>query len=356
MNFSSDNVTGAHPRIVAALAEAAAAGPMPAYGADPITERLSARLAEVFEHEVAVFPVATGTAANALALSALCPPWGGVLAGDESHVEVDECGAVEAIAGARIMTVPAPDGKLTPAALAARIAPIRRGDQHQVQPAAVSITQATEWGTVYDPAEVAAIAAFCRAESLRLHMDGARFANALAGLGCSPAEVTWKAGVDVLSFGATKNGALAAEAVVFFDTALAENFLFRRKRAGHLFSKMRFLSAQLVAYLEDGLWLKNAAHANAAAQRLALGLIDLAGVELEHPIDANEIFVRLPLAVAERISRAGFHFYPWGAPPADPLTEAGLYRMVTAFDTDLALVDALIAAAAAPAQKSEENA
>lgn len=349
MNFSSDNVTGAHPKIVAALAEAAAAGPMPAYGADPITEALTRRLSEVFEREVAVFPVATGTAANALALSALTPPWGGVLAGAEAHVEVDECGAVEAMTGARIMAVPAPDGKLTPAALAARIAPIRRGDQHQVQPAVVTITQASECGTVYAPAEIAAIAAFCRAESLRLHMDGARFANAIASLGCTPAEATWKAGVEALSFGATKNGALAAEAVIFFDPAAAENFLFRRKRAGHLFSKMRFLSAQLLAYLDDDLWLKNAAHANEAARRLALGLIDLPGVDLDHPVDANELFVRLPLDIADRLLRAGFHFYPWGAPPADPATEAGLYRFVTAFDTDLATVDALLAAALPPA-------
>ncbi|PWR21694.1 threonine aldolase family protein [Zavarzinia compransoris] len=351
MNFSSDNVTGAHPAIVAALAEAAGAGAMPAYGADPLTEGLGARFAEIFEHEVAVFPVATGTAANALALSALVPPWGGILAGHEAHVEADECGAVEALSGARIMTVHAADGKLTPAALAARLAPIRKGDQHQVQPAAISITQATECGTVYTPAEVAALGAFARENELRLHMDGARFANALVGLGCTPAEITWKAGVDVLSFGATKNGALAAEAVIFFEPTLAENFLFRRKRAGHLVSKMRFLSAQLAAYLDGDLWRRNAAHANRMATDLALGLIDLPGVDLDHPVDANEVFVRLPAAIADALFRAGFHFYPWGAPPLDPATEAGLYRLVTAFDTAPAAVAAFIAAATRAAKE-----
>lgn len=354
MNFSSDNVTGAHPAIVEALAKAAAAGPMPPYGADPISERLNARLAEIFEHEVAVFPVATGTAANALSLSALVPPWGGILATDEAHVEVDECGAVEAMSGARIQIVPGVEGKLTPEALAARIAPIRLGDQHHVQPAAVSLTQATEAGTVYTPREVAAIGAFAKERGLRVHMDGARFGNAVAGLGCAPAEITWKAGVDVLSFGATKNGALAAEAVVFFDTALAANFLYRRKRAGHLVSKMRFLSAQLDAYLADDLWLKNAAHANEMATRLALGLIDLPGVELDHPVDANEIFVRLPPGIADGLKAGGFHFYDWGAPPADPARDATLYRLVTAFDTAEASVDAFIACAAKAADSAAD--
>ena len=347
MNFSSDNVTRAHPAIVEALARAAAAGPMAAYGDDPLTEGLTARFAEIFEHEVAVFPVISGTAANALALSALVPPWGGVLASTEAHVEVDECGAVEALSGARIMAVPTPDAKLTPESLAARVAPIRLGDQHHVQPAALSLTQATEAGTVYTPEELSALGAFAREHGLRVHMDGARFANAVAGLGCAPADITWKAGVDVLSFGATKNGALAAEAVVFFDTKLAESFLYRRKRAGHLVSKMRFISTQFDAYLTDGLWLANAAHANEAANRLALGLIDLPGVELDHPVEANEIFVRLPPAIAGALQAGGFFFYPWGAPPADPTTDAALYRLVTAFDTRHEDVDAFIACALA---------
>lgn len=341
MNFSSDNAAGAHPRIVEALARAAAAGPMPAYGADPITENVAKRISEIFEREVAMFPVATGTAANALALSALCPPWGGVLCAAEAHVEVDECGAVEAISGARVMPIETQDGRLTYAALRARVAPIRRGDQHQVQPAAVTITQATEAGTVYAPHQVSAVGDFCRDEGLYLHMDGARFANALVSIGCSPAELTWKAGVDVLSFGATKNGALAAEAVIFFKPELAKDFLFRRKRAGHLFSKMRFLSAQLETYLEDGLWLANARHANALATRLAFGLVDIPGVELEYPVEANELFVRLPAKVANALFDAGFHFYPWGAPPPDAETP-GLFRFVTAFDSDPGAVDALV--------------
>lgn len=360
MNFSSDNAAGAHPRIVEAVARAAAAGPFPAYGADPITANVEKRIGEMFEHEVAVFLVATGTAANALALSALTPPWGGVLCAAEAHVEVDECGAVEAISGARVIPVATPDGRLTRAALEARLAPIRIGDQHHVQPAAVSITQATEAGTVYAPHQVGAVGDFCRDHGLHLHMDGARFANALVSVGCSPAELTWKAGVDVLSFGATKNGALAAEAVVFFKTDLAGDFLYRRKRAGHLFSKMRFLSAQMETYLEDGLWLDNARHANDLATRLAFGLVDIPGVELEYPVEANELFVRLPALVADALFAAGFHFYPWGAPPPDAQSP-GLFRFVTAFDSDPAAVDALIATARkatepAPAEQTQENA
>jgi threonine aldolase len=339
MNFCSDNVTGAAPEVIAALA-AANIGSTPSYGADPLTRRVEERLAALFEREVAVFPVATGSAANALALASITPPWGAVFCHELAHIAVDECGAPEFYtAGAKLVPLSGADGKLTAATLATQV-PGGAGVVHHVQPAAVSLTQATEAGTIYQPAEIAAIATLAHRHDLKLHMDGARFANALVTLGCSPAEMTWEAGVDVLSFGATKNGALAAEAVVFFDPALARDFAFRRKRAGHLFSKLRFLSAQLDAYLTDDLWLKNARHANAMAQRLARGLTELPGMRLRHPVEANEIFVELSEPVILGLFEAGFQFYRWDGP------ESTCIRLVTAFNTVRADVDAFIATAA----------
>jgi threonine aldolase len=339
MNFCSDNVTGAAPEIIAALA-AANIGSAPSYGADPLTRRVEERLATLFEREVVVFPVATGSAANALALASITPPWGAVFCHELAHIAVDECGAPEFYtAGAKLVPLPGADGKLTAATLAAQV-PGGAGVVHHVQPATVSLTQATEAGTIYQPAEIAAIATLAHRHDLKLHMDGARFANALVTLGCSPAEMTWEAGVDVLSFGATKNGALAAEAVVFFDLALARDFAFRRKRAGHLFSKLRFLSAQLDAYLTDDLWLKNARHANAMAQRLARGLTELPGMRLRHPVEANEIFVELSEKVILGLFEAGFQFYRWDGP------ESTCIRLVTAFNTVQADVDAFVATAA----------
>jgi threonine aldolase len=338
MNFSSDNVAGVSPEILTALA-AANAGAEPSYGADPITERVAARFAELFEHEVAVFPVATGTAANALGLAAVTPPWGVVFCHPESHVEVDECGAPEFYTGgAKLTLVPGADGKIAAADLAALL-PGGKGVVHHAQPASVSITQATECGTVYQPEEVAAIGEVAHAHGLALHMDGARFANALVTLGCRPADVTWRAGVDVLSFGATKNGAMAAEAVLFFDPAKAADLGFRRKRAGHLFSKMRFLSAQLDAYLADGLWLRNARHANAMAARLAAGLGDLPGFRFRHPVEANELFVEMPDRVIRALLGDGFRFYRWGGETAECI------RLVTSFVTLAEDVDRFTAAA-----------
>jgi threonine aldolase len=338
VNFSSDNVSGAAPEILEALVRAAE-GSVPSYGADPITLRVERRLAELFEHEVAAFPVATGTAANALALATLTPPWGAVYAHADSHVEVDECGAPEFYTGgAKLVLLPGADGKIAASDLAARL-PAGKGVVHHVQPAAVSLTQATEAGTVYTPAEVGAIAEAAKRHGLAVHMDGARFANAVVSLGCSPAELTWRAGVDALSFGATKNGALAAEAVVFFDKARAQEFAFRRKRAGHLFSKMRFLSAQLDAYLEGELWRRNAAHANRAAARLAKGLGELPAARLRHPVQANEVFVELPEAVIGGLAADGFRFYRW------PDERSLCIRLVTSFNTADADVEALLAAA-----------
>lgn len=338
MNFSSDNAAGMSPEILAAMA-AANSGKPPSYGDDPLTARVERRLAEIFEHEVAVFPVATGTAANALALATLVPPWGTVLCHAEAHVVVDECGAPEFYAGgARMAGIATPHGKIGVGDLVALL-PGGKGIVHHMQPAAISLTQATEAGTVYRPEEIAAIGELARRHGLGFHVDGARFANALVQLGCAPADVTWRAGVDVLSFGATKNGAAAAEAVVFFDRTKAADFAFRRKRGGHLFSKMRFLSAQLEAYLADDLWLRNARHANAMATRLAAGLGALPHMRLRHSVEANEIFVEMPNTVIEALFARGFHFYRWDGP------QGNCVRLVTAFDTAAADVDAFLATA-----------
>ena len=337
MNFSSDNVTGVAPEIMAALA-AANAGAQASYGADATTERLTRRFSEVFEREVAVFPVATGTAANALALACLTPPWGVVYGHREAHFQVDECGAPEFYAGgAKLRPLDGEHGKITAADLEAAI--MGRGVVHHAQPASVSLTQSTEAGTVYQAGEIEAIAEVCRRHKLALHVDGSRFANAVAALNRSPADLTWRAGVEALSFGATKNGAMAAEAVLFFEPKKAEEFAFRRKRGGHLFSKMRFLSAQLEAYLAGDLWLRNARHANRMAVRLAEGLQALPGAKLQHPVEANELFVELPDAVIRGLLADGFHFYRW-----DNETSV-VIRLVTAFDTAPETVERFLEAA-----------
>src|SRR5690242_5612442 len=267
MNFASDNVFGVHERIMNALL-AANAGTSPSYGVDPWTREAEERLSEVFERRVWSFLVMTGTAANALALSQLVPPYGAVFAHADAHVVVDECGAPELFTGgAKLIGIAEPAGKITPAAIARVIAGFIRAE-HDPKPAAVSIAEATELGTLYTPAEIGRIAELCRASGMKLHMDGARFANAVAALGCAPADITWRAGVDLLSFGATKNGAMAAEAIVAFDPKFAEAIERRRKRGGHLLCKGRYPAAQLLAYVEDGLWLKLARRANALARRL----------------------------------------------------------------------------------------
>ena len=347
MNFRSDNVTGASPEILDAVVRAAS-GAANSYGDDIFTKRVEQRLQEVFETDLRAFPVATGTAANALALATLVPPYGAVYCHADSHINVDECGAPEAFTGgAKLVTFQGPGAKLRPGELASVLERPVKGVVHHVQPAAVSITQATEAGTVYTPDELRALAEIAREHALAVHMDGSRFANAVAFLGCSPAELSWRAGIDVLSFGATKNGAIGAEAVVFFKPELAADFEFRRKRAGHLFSKMRFLSAQLDAYLTDGLWLRLAAHANAMARRLADGLADLPGVIMQDPVEANEVFASLPDKMAQGLAGEGFGFARW---------DAETVRFVTAFNTEEADVDALIAAArrfaAAPLRKT----
>ncbi len=342
-DFRSDNVAGAAPEVVSALATASIGSASP-YGADPLTARVTERLSAIFETNVAVFPVATGTAANALALSALVPAYGAVYCHDDAHIMVDECGAPEFYTGgAKLVPLPGANGKLTPAAVTRAITRAGVGVVHKVQPAALSLTQATEAGTLYTPAEVEALVEAAHSNGVAVHMDGARFANAVARLGCAPADITWRAGVDVLTLGGTKGGCLAAEAVVFFNPAMAEDFGFARKRGGHLVSKTRFLSAQLDAWLTDDLWLRLARHANAMADRLAAGLRDRPGVEIAYPVEANELFVRLPEATIAALETAGFQFYRW---------DDGLIRLVTAFDTPAASVDAFLEIVAASQEKA----
>jgi threonine aldolase len=330
MHFASDNTAPISPEILQAIARASE-GKTGSYGADPLTERFSARINEIFETNCAVYPVGTGTAANALALACLVKPYGAVICAEEAHISTDECGAPEFYtSGAKILTLPSPDGRIAPMQIEQAMARAIDGGVHHVLPEAVSITQATEWGTVYSVDHIAEIGAACRRRGLALHMDGARFANALVQGNASPADLTWKSGVDVLSFGATKNGAMAAEAVIFFNPALAASFERRRKRAGQLWSKQRFLSVQLLAYVEDDLWRRNARHANEMAQRLASILQAIPGVNLVQPVQANEIFAAMPDDVVDHLKSAGAVFYGWIDIPGEPNP---VMRFVTSFAT-----------------------
>ena len=335
-NFGSDNVSPVCPPILAAI-QAANAGPTGSYGSDPFTERLTGVAAKLFEKDVLIYPVATGTAANALALSQISPPFGGIYCHAGAHIVTDECGAPEFYTGgAKLLGLPSPTGKIGPQAVSAATAFAEEMGVHHVRPSAVSVTQATELGTVYGLEELSALTVAAKRHGLNVHMDGARFANALVHLGCTPAEATWKRGIDVLSLGASKNGALCAEAVVFFDRALAEGFERRRKQAGHLWSKLRYLSCQLLAYLEDGLWLRNAGHSNAMATRLARGLAELSFARLLQNVEANELFVALPEKLIQRLEKAGFHFYRW---PLLEVPEGAAVRLVTSYATSEADVD-----------------
>jgi threonine aldolase len=330
MRFFSDNAAAACPEAMAAIVEANRVDT--AYDGDSWSRRLDDAFSRLFERDVKALWVSTGTAANSLALAALCPPHGSILCHRDSHIQNDECGAPEFYThGAKLLLAEGEGAKLTPQSVADLLDTVRN-DVHQVQPAALSITNATEYGLVYSPEETAALGDLCRRRGLGFHLDGARFANAVVGLGCSPADLTWRAGVDALSFGFTKNGAIAAEALVFFRPELAAEMLYRRKRAGHLLSKGRYLAAQILAMLGDDVWRRNARAANAAAARLA----EAAGAErLLLPVQANEMFIRVTPDEAAALRARGFDFYDWG------LGEA---RLVTSWDSDPADVDALAAA------------
>lgn len=336
MDFLSDNTAGVHPAVLEAVAGAAPAHPR-GYDSDDWTSRLDGAFSDLFETSVRAFAVPSGTAANAIALAAAAPSWGGVWCHADAHIEVDEAGAVGFYgAGTTLMLVPSPLGKLTPAALDAAMAK-RRGDVHQVQPAALSLTQATEWGTVYSVEELAALGAWAKAHGLAVHMDGARFANAVAHLGCPPAELSWKAGVDLLSFGCIKNGGMSAEALLVFRPELAATIPVRRKRAGLMPSKGRFAAAQLLAMISDDVWLVNARAANAGARRIA----DAAPDRLLAPVQANELFLRLTPDERAALRAKGFLFYDWEVSGPDAA------RLVVRWDQSPDVIGALANAIAA---------
>lgn len=333
MFFASDNASPVPPQVMAALARANE-GYAPSYGNDPIMEGVRTRLREVFEApEAAVYLVATGTTANALSLASFCPPWGAVYCQPEAHINVDECGAPEFYtSGAKLVGVPGAEGKIDPAALATAIATATPVGVHNVQPGMLSLTNLTEAGTAYSVDEIAELAGIAKGAGLPVHLDGARFANALVATNATPAQMTWRAGVDVLSFGGTKNGLMGVEAVVIFDPAKAWEFELRRKRAGHLFSKHRYLAAQMAAYLEDDLWLTLARQANAAGQRLAEGLTSHPQAELSHSAPANMMFATLPRALHAKARAEGAVYYMNG-PEEGPGDEGIEARFVTSWCT-----------------------
>jgi len=336
MNFRSDNEAPVAPEIMEALARANS-GTDHSYGADAATARLQGQFSELFETEVAVFPVITGTAANALSLAQSAPPYGAIYCHRDSHIHVDECNAPEFYTGgAKLHALDGAHGRIDLAALEAALAATGFHGDHEPEPAAISLTQATEAGAVYAIDDIAALAEAAHGRGLRVHMDGARIANAVARLGRAPADMTWRAGIDILSFGATKNGAMAAEAVVVFRRDLVDGLARRRMRGGHLLSKMRFVSAQLEAYIADGLWLTLAARANRAASRLADGLSAIAGVTLLHPVEGNELFARLPAAALDGVTGDGFEFHRW------PGAESTV-RFVCSYAARDGDIDALIA-------------
>ena len=343
MNFSSDNAEGWAPEILEALAQAGD-GPAPSYGDDPLTESVGRRFNEIFEKDVAIYLVPTGTAANSLAFATLCPPFGAIFAHQAAHVHVDECSAPGFFTGgAKMVALQGEGGKVTPDDFSATLKFYPEGVVHHSPARVLSITQATEYGTVYTPSEIEALAKIAHGRGLKMHMDGARFANALVRLGCTPAEATWKAGVDVMSFGATKNGCMAAEAVVFFDPSQVGDFAYLRKRAGHLLSKHRFLSAQMQAYLEGDLWLRLAAHANGMACELGEGLARIDGVKLWYPVEANEVCPSFPAGVAKKLMLQGAAFHPW-VMPGDP-SGGQMCRLVTSFKTTKDEIDNFLTAA-----------
>ena len=312
MHLASDNTGPVHPNVMEAL-QRANEGYSPAYGAETLTREVTAQIREIFEApEAVIHLVATGTAANSLLLASHCTPWETIFCSRVAHIHEDECNAPEFFSGgAKLTLVETEKGKMSPEGLRAAIAAEETRDVHGPQRGPVSLTQATEKGTVYTLGELTALTDIAREYGLKTHMDGARFSNALARLGCSPAEMTWKSGIDMLSFGGTKNGLMGVEAAILFDPAKDREFQFRRKRAAHLFSKHRFLAAQMQAYLTDGLWLEMARAANAACQRLADGFRTAPGASLMYPPEANIVFARLPRVTHRRLFAAGAEYHLW---------------------------------------------
>ncbi len=334
MNFSSDNVTPICPEILAAIAAESDASALP-YGADDKSRQLDDAFSELFGTKVCVVPVATGTAANVIGLSGLVSPFGGVVCHHQAHINVTESTGVAFYGGgAKLLGMDGPSAKIEAEALDAYLNNHVPNGMHSVDPECVAITQSTEFGTVYSVDEIQAIGSVCQKHHMRLFMDGARFANAVAALDCHPSEITWKAGVDVLSFGATKNGALAVDAIILFDPDLRRKTEQNRKRGGHLFSKHRYLAAQLLAYLKDDLWLRNARHANDAAQALARSLSQL-GAKPAFAPQGNELFIHMPAPLAETLRDAGIVFRPW------PSLGPDAYRFVCAWNSPIEMIEAL---------------
>jgi threonine aldolase len=334
LNFRSDNVATVAPEILRAL-DAVNHGPAASYGDDEYSALLNRKFSDLFETEVTVFPVSTGTAANALSLATCARPYGGIYCHEEAHINTAEGGATEAFSGgAKLIALSGANGKLEPKALAAALRQAERGIRNRPQPDAVSVTQASEYGTVYGREEIAAIGASARDAGIRFHMDGARFANALVTLGCSASEMTWRSGVDILSFGATKNGAMGADAIVVFNRELVEPLSYRLRRAGQTWSKMRFPAAQLIAYVENSLFLRLASHANELASQLGRELAAMRGVRLIAPVEANLVFVAMPEQAIEALAAAGVRF---------ARRRGGVIRLVTRFDGTNGEVDQLIA-------------
>ena len=339
-SFGSDNHAGTHDSVLRMLA-LANEGDAVAYGDDPWTQQAASALRDTFGARGGVYFVFTGTAANVLGLSLMLRPYEGVICAESAHLNTDECGAAERILGNKLLTVPAPGGKLTPELVATRLT--GRADEHRVQPAAVAITQATELGTCYSLQELQALAAFCREEGLLLYLDGARLANAAAFLGCTLADIA--ANVDVLSFGGTKNGALGAEAVVVMNEKLIPAVPYHRKQQMQLASKMRYLAAQFLALLEDDLWLRSARHANAMARRLADGVGQIPGVTLSQPVESNAVFAALDAGWVAELQRE-WHFHVWDEGES-------VVRWMTAFDTTAEDVDTFIASIRAVAEAGQ---
>jgi threonine aldolase len=334
LDLRSDNILPAHPSIIDAIVRANS-GTQTSYGNDALTGRVRTRCAEIFERDVDVFPILTGSAGNALAIAAMTPPWGAVFCHADAHIHRDELGAAELFTGgAKLMPIAGDEGKLHVDGLRAAIEEVR-DSRRMATLATLSITQTTEAGTVYSLDELGALTELAKKDNLRVHMDGARFANALVSLDCTPADLTWRSGVDILVLGATKNGGFGAELLVVFRKELADTLSILWHRSGHRPSKSRFLAAQLEAYLHEDLWLSNARHANEMAARLADGL-RRAGAEVLLPVQANIVFVRLQRHQARALEAAGFQFYDW------PIFGPDVYRLVTGYNTPREGVDELI--------------
>ena len=337
MNFASDNTAPVAPNVMDAMV-AANQGTCPSYGVDSESEHARVLFCDLFETDCSVYFLASGTATNSVGLAAVTPPHGAMLCSDVAHIHLDECGAPEFFTGgAKLQTLTSSAGKLSPDVLLTHFDERPMLGPHRSPYKVLSLTQGTEAGTVYSVSELEALSAIARNHDLVVQMDGARFANAVAALGVSPAELSWRAGIDMLSFGGTKNGCLAAEALVVFNKSLVDDVEFFRKRAGHLWSKGRYLGAQFKGYLTDGYWLTLAAHANAMAHRLSSGLQALPGIQLIYPTEINEVFVTMPDDLVTALQNAGASFYPWVCPGLPASAKA--YRLITSWSTDDAEID-----------------